>query len=209
MDLAPPSERPASHQIGPRRPASPGIRSRGVPHLRHTAERPLPDGVAATVRPEVASSESCSALVVSHHLDGFLRSTAPGLLHPGARRGSLRFTTSLPRWPRPKPSPRAPLVVPPSAVHTPRRTPLICSRTASPRPLPPCRCLRVGRRPACAGRLGIRFPDTFPTRRSATRPCSADESVAPPTVAGQVAPCPSMGLVPLRGPFPAAARRAR
>jgi len=35
--------------------------------------------------------------------------------------------------------------------------------------------------------------------RPAPRPCSADESVAFPTVAGRGTPCPSMGFVPLRG----------
>jgi hypothetical protein len=34
---------------------------------------------------------SCSVLVISHHLDGFLRAGVPEILHSGIRRGSLRF----------------------------------------------------------------------------------------------------------------------
>ena len=39
----------------------------------------------------VAAPRSCSALVVSHHLDGLLRLQAPGLLHPGSGKGSPDF----------------------------------------------------------------------------------------------------------------------
>jgi len=44
--------------------------------------RPLPEDIAALVRSIAAKRLTRSALVVSHHLDGLLRSQASGLLHP-------------------------------------------------------------------------------------------------------------------------------
>jgi hypothetical protein len=51
------------------------------------AERPLPQTFPPASAPEMPSLESCSVLVVSHHLDGFLRSEVAGLLHPAAGHG--------------------------------------------------------------------------------------------------------------------------
>jgi len=83
--------------------------------------------------------ESCSVLVVSHHLDGFLRSGVAGLLHPAAD-PRVRYVscTRSPFSPRKqcRGSTSTFLVC---AVRTPRRIPLICSRTTSPWPLPSCR----------------------------------------------------------------------
>jgi hypothetical protein len=86
--------------------------------------------------------------------------------------------------------------VPRVAVHTLRRVPLVSSRTASLRPLPSCRCRvpAVAGEPACCpGDAPIRRggpprhqpggatgePASLPrsAERSASRPCSADESV--------------------------------
>jgi hypothetical protein len=76
--------------------------------------------------------------VVLHHLDGLLRAPDAGLLHPAAGHGVRRVSRFAARsastvgW---APDSR-------DAVHTPRRIPLVGSRTASPRPLPPCRSTR-------------------------------------------------------------------
>jgi hypothetical protein len=95
MDLAPSSERLPSYRIDPRRSASLGIRPRVCPAFDIPVVRPLPGFVglsrhcrSARVLPRTRTR---SALVVSHHLDGLLRTQASGLLHPEAERGSLRF----------------------------------------------------------------------------------------------------------------------
>jgi len=83
--------------------------------------------------------ESCSVLVVLHHLDGFLRSGVAGLLHPAAD-PRVRFVscTRLPQSPRKQcRGPTSTFLE--SAVRTPRRIPLARSRTTSPWPLPSCR----------------------------------------------------------------------
>jgi hypothetical protein len=86
------------------------------------------------IRPPRPSA--CSALVVSHHLDGFLRERAMSLLHLIA---SLRFAAFPPPGDpnrcRNSDSGRI-RGIPRNAFHTPRRIPLVCSRTVSPRPLP-------------------------------------------------------------------------
>jgi len=69
------------------------------------AVRPLPDDIAVAVRPLAAKRWTCSALVVSHHLDGLLRTTVSGLLHPDTRWSSLRFWMAPPKVCRPKPTP--------------------------------------------------------------------------------------------------------
>jgi hypothetical protein len=85
--------------------------------------------------PKLPASTSRAVLVVSHHLDGFLHPGVAGLLHPaadhGIRRVSPRIVRQLPGWTGAK--------VPATPVHTPRRSPLDRSRTASPQPLPPRR----------------------------------------------------------------------
>jgi hypothetical protein len=48
------------------------------------------------------ADESCSALVVSHHLDGLLRKWAPGVLQPVTAVGFDAFQTSVPASPGPK-----------------------------------------------------------------------------------------------------------
>jgi hypothetical protein len=77
---------------------------------------------------------SCSACVVSHHLDGFLRAVTAGLLRPAA---SLEVRRVFPvsqlvspeSDPAVEPGPR-------DTVHTLRRVSLISSRTASLQPFP-------------------------------------------------------------------------
>jgi hypothetical protein len=140
MDLAAPSKRLPSHRTDPRRSASHGIRSRCVPRRRHTCRRPLPGDVSATVRP------TCCQAPGHVPPSWFLTTStvysarqAPGLLHPEAKRGSLRFTVRSPPGYQPKPVPRGSRPTPRNAVHTPQRIPLAGSRSTSPWPLPSCR----------------------------------------------------------------------
>jgi len=92
------------------------------------------------------------------------------------------------------------LTLPRDAFHTPRRTPLADSRTASPRPLPPRRSPRSHLRTSFASvaRGALRSPFDQDVdleallRRRVRSACTA--------VAGDAAPCPSMGFVPLQGP---------
>ena len=68
-------------------------------HLSWGSHRPSSDTPARvhSSAPKVrvgrrdAALQSCSAPVVSHHLDGLLRSQVPGLLHPGSGQGSPDF----------------------------------------------------------------------------------------------------------------------
>jgi hypothetical protein len=53
--------------------------------------RPLQEA-EASFGPTIPIVESCSALVVSHHLDGLLRAGATGLLHPAAGHGVRRVS---------------------------------------------------------------------------------------------------------------------
>jgi len=73
---------------------------------------------------EVPPPKSRSVLVVSHHLDGFLRARPAGLLHPaadpGVRRVSRCASTSIAGSLRIPPEPEPPL--PRDAFHTPRRS---------------------------------------------------------------------------------------
>jgi hypothetical protein len=74
--------------------------------------RPLP-GAEAPFGPTPPSADSRSALVVSHHLDGFLRTRVTGLLHPATSQGFAAF-----------PAVRLPVPPESSAVHrvlSPRR----------------------------------------------------------------------------------------
>jgi len=122
---------------------------------------PSPFGVPAPTGP------SCSALVVSRHLDGLLR---VHVLEPVTARYRTGFAV-FPEAPPDVPScgsrrnGRGPIGTmapfPDSAVHTLRRIPLASSRSASLRPLPSCRCH------ACSV-LGCEHP--FPKHRSAPFP---------------------------------------
>jgi hypothetical protein len=79
----------------------------GIPHAR-----PLP-GAEAPFGPALLHASSRSALVVSHHLDVFLRARVTGLLHPATSKGFAAFPVC-----------RRPLPSEDSAVcrgHSPRR----------------------------------------------------------------------------------------
>jgi hypothetical protein len=158
-----------------------------------------PARIAARFGPEEPSSESRSVRVVSHHLDGFLRSEVAGLLHPAAGHGVRCVSGS--RIPDLDPANRIGWEDrhrPRSALHTPRRIP-DCSRTTSPWPLPPCRSQCPRSTPESTPLPA--HPRAFrETTTSTSRRCSAVEFGPSPTVAGRGLPCPSMGFVPLRGP---------
>jgi hypothetical protein len=62
----------------------------GVPAADVPPARPL-RGAEAPVGPALQGAGSCSALVVSHHLDGFLRVGVAGLLHPATGQGFTAF----------------------------------------------------------------------------------------------------------------------
>jgi len=87
--------------------------------LRPLRARAPPTRIAC-LRVGISSPDSRSALVVSHHLDGFLRNRPAGLLRPATGPGVRRVVTR-------------------DGVHTLRRVPLVSSRTASLQPLPPRR----------------------------------------------------------------------
>jgi hypothetical protein len=164
-----------------------------------------PARIAARIGPEEPSSESRSVRVVSHHLDGFLRSEVAGLLHPAAGHGvrcvSGSRTPRPRRLRRPKPTrtPGGRTDIVPAARFTPPEGILASSRATSPWPLPPCRwrCPRSTRRSAP---LPAHPRELRETTTSTSRRCSAVEFGRPATVAGRGSPCPSMGFVPLRGP---------
>jgi hypothetical protein len=112
--------------------------------------RPTPGSRSSLRSDGYPPAESRSVLVVPPHLDGFLRAEVAGLLHPAAGQGFVAFHAH--RRPRSRPSEDGPARDahsgdPRDAVHTLRSLPSVDSRTASLRPLPPCRY-----RPAEAGR---------------------------------------------------------
>jgi hypothetical protein len=128
---AAPTRAPTTPPPTPRRASAPRV---------FTDRASTPARVAACFGLEEPSSKSCSVLVVSHHLDGFLRSEVAGLLHPAAGHGVRRVSGSRIPDPRPGKPDRGGRTESFLATHfhTPRRH-LDCSRTTSPWPLPPCR----------------------------------------------------------------------
>jgi hypothetical protein len=94
-------------------------------------------GKQASLRPGPARVWAWAVLVVSHHLDGLLRTGACGFVAPRIRFwGSLCFTSKEPDDGRSCPLARGDDSH--NAVRTPRRIPLVSSRAASLRSLPSC-----------------------------------------------------------------------
>lgn len=60
------------------------------PYCVHSRKIEIP------LRPVAAKLPTRSALVVSHHLDGLLRSSVLEILHPSTGQGPLRFTRMMP-----------------------------------------------------------------------------------------------------------------
>jgi len=102
-------------------------------------KRPLPRRRPAVASdPKVPPSDSRSALVVLHHLDGFLRSTSRGLVASRCRSwGSPRFRSGRPV------EDRNATGLSRGAGSVPLEEIPFDSRDASPRPLPPCRSLPI------------------------------------------------------------------
>lgn len=87
--------RPLPGSRSPRSRPAAGLTQRRLacgssPLHRFLRRRPLPGALAHTLRADPTRVDSCSVLVVLHHLDGLLRRWAPGLLHPGADHGVRR-----------------------------------------------------------------------------------------------------------------------
>jgi len=76
---------PRSRRAASNRRFSPSVRRRApFPLSTDPAGRPLPQALPPASVAENPSPQSRSTLVVSHHLDGFLRPEVAGLLHPAA-----------------------------------------------------------------------------------------------------------------------------
>jgi hypothetical protein len=116
--------------------------SRAPPSTCLRASTPGADPEIGPFGPRLPRRESRSALVVSHHLGGLLRSELAGLLHPAVDPGVRRVSGHRPAAHRRSGPWRAGDL--PRDAHTPKNL-LVVSRTASPRPLPPCRSLSVRR----------------------------------------------------------------
>jgi hypothetical protein len=140
----------------------PSVVSRRCVHSR------TPLQAAMAFGPRVPHLDSCSARVVSHHLDGLLRTGACGLVASRFRPwGSPRFVPACPAPPKRR---WGPARSSPQRGHTLQRVPLVSSRTASLQPLPPCRC-RVPEHPRLIER-GPAAPEGTAVGRSRRWRCS-------------------------------------
>jgi len=132
----------------------------GVPSADVPPARPL-RGAEAPVGPASPNADSCSALVVSHHLDGFLRAEVAGLLHPATGKGFTAFRVC-----RQGGGPKAtsmPGTVPAVRFAPFEEFPSSAAGHASLRPLPSCRH-RPARRVAGRSRSS---PTASPPKRGA------------------------------------------
>jgi hypothetical protein len=175
------------------------------PSIGHAPES-TPTGVAACFGAEGTTLAARSVLVVSHDLDGFLLRFARGLVASRCRSwGSPRFQRDRLAPPDPERSDETEPIVtfPATYVRTPRRMFPSGSRTASPRPLPPCRfdgfeaLLHLRVRYACRGLL----PDLRPVLPGLRSPSKVlpDGSGLAATVRGSSAPRPVRGAAHHRG----------
>jgi len=130
----------------------------GVPAADVPPARPL-RGAEAPVGPAPPGAGSCSVLVVSHHLDGFLRVGVAGLLHPATGQGFTAFRACR-QGGRPKAA-SMPGTVPAVHIAPFEEFPSSAAGHASLRPLPSCR-YRPARQvvPAEAGVCRPRSPLT-------------------------------------------------
>lgn len=132
-----------------------GVPAADVPPAR------LLRGAEAPVGPASPGADSCSALVVSHHLDGFLRAEVAGLLHPATGKGFTAFRVC-----RQGGGPKAssmPGTVPAVRFAPFEEFPSSAAGHASLRPLPSCRH-RPARERAGRSRSS---PTASPPRRGA------------------------------------------
>jgi hypothetical protein len=115
--------------------SSHGIRR--VPLHRHAQRASTPGGRSLRWT-DGATRQSRSALVVSHHLDGLLRTKGCGSVAPRCQ-SRVRRVSCLPASNVARGRQEGVGYSPRDAVHTLRRVSLVSSRTASLRPLPSCR----------------------------------------------------------------------
>lgn len=152
------------------------------------------------LRPGEATLQVRSALAVPPGFDGLLRAILRRFVAPCSQSwGSPRFSRI--RCTDDGPcglTYRTANDLPNSAVHTLQSFSLAVSRTVSPRPLPPHRSHR--RRDTSRTAETIRT--AVQPRCSASRPCSADESVVLTRRFRRIRPDALLGFVPLQGPPP-------
>jgi hypothetical protein len=172
------------------RASLPLVRFTAPPSTSLRASTPGGDPKIVSIGPRLPHRESRSALVVSHHLDGLLRSELAGLLHPAIDPGVRRVSDH--RLPRAAEAARWRAGNFP-ATHTPRRTSSrlqpyrVTAAVASlPFPLPlaaPSQGLRSEPGTFPIGALARAPKSTLPPLqgdrqgRWASRPCSVDETV--------------------------------
>jgi hypothetical protein len=147
--------------LGTLEPPCVGSSSRGigVPAADVPPARPL-RGAEAPVGPASPGADSRSVLVVSHHLDGFLRVGVAGLLHPATGQGFTAFRACR-QGGRPKAA-SMPGTVPAVRFAPFEEFPSSAAGHASLRPLPSCR-YRPARRGVPA-EAGVRRPRSPLTR---------------------------------------------
>jgi hypothetical protein len=188
---------------------------RFAPSRRLTGDRPLPGDTLERAPPfgtSLPRDVSWSALVVSHHLDGLLRSPGP-CLHRMPDEGSLRFA---PPGHRPKTTSERSLQLLVASVARPLRDPEAAPRSAARtlRRTCPIRSRKRVSAPRCLPAVGP--PDSLccgcPLLRcrvpSTPRPCSTDEVTpldVPLPAVGESRP--SMGFGPLQGVLPCLVRQ--
>jgi hypothetical protein len=147
---------------------------------------------------EVPPSKSRSVLVVSHHLDGFLRSEVAGLLHPAADLGFAAFPASGHPLSLPRPACFLDVRGIPRSATTPRRisaTAALRHRSRCPLAVPSCRTGPVSR--ASVARVALDLSRT--TGAPTTRPCSIAEFQAPaPPLPVRPRPVPSWAFFPFK-----------
>jgi len=205
MDLAAPSKRLPSHRTDPRRSASHGIRSRGVPRRRPTCRRLLPGHVTAAVRPVCCqSTRTRSAPVVSHHLDGLLRTTGLGFVAPRSQTGFVTFHSAFSaRAPAETDSqgltPHSPQRGSHPSKNSPRRQPYHVTVAVALLPFLSCSRLPV-RRSARSDQLPV---PTTAAPRSLTRPEPGSVALAAPRFArrflGRGPPCRARNVPAIAG----------
>jgi len=170
-----------------------------------TCRASTPAHVAARFGPEEPSSRSCSVPVVSHHLDGFLRSEVAGLLHPAAGHGVRRVSGA--GFPIRDLASQIPAGGPTPSSRRTSHPPKASSTAAVPR--------HRGRCPRAVGRHPARPVEPSPLPAPSLR-APPDRSLdfeaflrcrvwAPRGRFQSRCTRPSMGFVPLRGPSRSAA----
>jgi len=144
--------------------------------------------------------EPCSVRVVSHHLDGLLRSEGCRLVASCCRSwGSLCFAYSAATYITEVMDGSTRTFLD-SVCRTPRRIPLTGSRIVSPRPLPPCRSSSASNPSPLGTVASSELRRVVSPSPSASRRCSAVESVASIRRCQRYDALSFLGFVPLQDP---------